>query len=189
MSYLDVLKTCYKKSFTIEGRASRSEFWLFQLHLPILSIVVIFFFEANAPYALLFLLTIFFWLLLFASIPAYFCLTIRRLHDIGYTGWVILPFLFPIFGWALGLLFCLLPSGKENRYDLESGTYETQNSGNLVKERIGMDKNVNRYNIENNALLLPIAMVFGLILIFAGGFSQNTCILFLIQSIVTFEAR
>ena len=110
MTYLDVLKTCYKKSFILEGRASRSEFWLFQLHIPALLFCGVLALEVNAPDVVIILPFIFFLLLSFVSIPALFCLIIRRWHDLGYSGWCILVLLVPFLGWFLMLIFfvCLV---------------------------------------------------------------------------------
>ena len=122
MSYLDVLKTCYRKSFTIEGRASRSEYWLFQLHLPALLFFTVLAFEFGGPNESNFValvLIVFFWLLSFASIPAHFCLIIRRWHDLGYSGWHFLILLIPFLGAFVTLIFFCFPSSeKGNKYDL-----------------------------------------------------------------------
>tara|TARA_B100000700_G_C14865044_1_gene770517 strand:- start:28 stop:1005 length:978 start_codon:yes stop_codon:yes gene_type:complete len=103
----------------MEGRASRSEFWLFQLHLPILLLVVIFFIDINGPEVLVIFLAIIFWLLVFASLPAQFCLIIRRWHDLGYSRWHFLILLIPFLGAFVTLIFFCFPSSeKGNKYDL-----------------------------------------------------------------------
>ena len=118
MTYLDVLKTCYKKSFTLEGRASRSEFWLFQLHIPALLFCGVSVLQVNAPDVVIILPFIFFLLLSFVSIPALFCLIIRRWHDLGYSGWYILVLLAPFLGLFLMLIFFCMPSSeKGKKYD------------------------------------------------------------------------
>ena len=122
MQYWDVLKTCYRKSFTTEGRASRSEYWLFQLHLPALLFFAVLAFEIGGPNQSNFvalILIVFFWLLFFASIPAHFCLIIRRWHDLGYSEWYFLILLIPFLGAFVTLIFFCFPSSeKGNKYDL-----------------------------------------------------------------------
>ena len=175
MLYLDVLKNGYKKSFTIEGRASRSEFWLFQLHVPVILYICMFLDPMGDSGGVLV-----FFLSVLGSIPAEFSLIIRRLHDVGYSGWVFLLLLIPFIGQFYALILLLRPSEEENKYGPEPITYEIQNNityeiengSTLTKEKVGVDENTNRANIGDNALLLPIAMAIGLILIFAGGFSQ-----------------
>lgn len=40
MTFLDSVKTCIKKTLTISGRASRSEFWWFQLSFFVIGLIV-----------------------------------------------------------------------------------------------------------------------------------------------------
>ena len=116
--YLDVLKTCYKKSFIIEGRASRSEFWLFQLHIPVLLLFGALALEVGAPDVVAILSFVVFFLLSFVSIPAYFCLIIRRWHDLGYSGWYSLILLIPFLGVFVMLIFFCMPSSEKGKmYD------------------------------------------------------------------------
>ena len=118
MRYLDVLKTCYRKSFTLEGRASRSEFWLFQLHIPALLFFGFLALESESPDVVVILPFLLFWLISFLSIPALFCLIIRRWHDLGYSGWCILVLLVPYLGLFLMLIFFCMPSSeKGKKYD------------------------------------------------------------------------
>ena len=41
MGFIDSIVTCYKKSFTISGRASRAEYWWFMLYFYLLCFVVV----------------------------------------------------------------------------------------------------------------------------------------------------
>lgn len=40
MTFLDSVNTCLKKTLTISGRASRSEFWWFQLSFFVIGLIV-----------------------------------------------------------------------------------------------------------------------------------------------------
>lgn len=96
------------------GRAGRKEYWLFVLvHLMLASIFqtigetwvdvdTLDNFDANPIPAIHFLITI---------IP-FLALGARRLHDIGRSGWWLLFILLPIIGWALLLVFAILPSNE-----------------------------------------------------------------------------
>ena len=87
MSFMDSTKTCVQKSFTIEGRASRSEYWFFYLFLIIAQIGLgIIDGVAGTPLSLLVL----------ALFPAIICVSIRRMHDVGKSGWLLLISLIPL---------------------------------------------------------------------------------------------
>lgn len=90
-----VLKNCFKKIITIEGRASRLEFWLFLciiltislLFLPIEYLISLCEKEHTVRFICIRVLSILF-------LP----ICIRRLHDIGKTGWTIaLDWITPVF--------------------------------------------------------------------------------------------
>jgi uncharacterized membrane protein YhaH (DUF805 family) len=87
MSFMDSTKTCVQKSFTIEGRASRSEYWFFYLFLIIAQIGLgVVDGVAGTPLSLLVL----------ALFPAIICVSIRRMHDVGKSGWLLLIALIPL---------------------------------------------------------------------------------------------
>lgn len=80
-----------KNYFTFSGRATRSEFWFFQLAYVLITIVlalcdIIFFPGLINDYELFFSLEIFAFVIFFPSLA----LDIRRLHDIGKSGWNVL---------------------------------------------------------------------------------------------------
>ena len=93
MTFLDAVKTCFKKWSAWEGRASRSEsnwFYLFQL-LVILPLYISLEVVEHEDFLgtigwLLVTLSCFGALIIF--MPA-LMVNIRRLHDLGYSGWVI----------------------------------------------------------------------------------------------------
>ncbi len=87
MSFMDSTKTCVQKSFTIQGRASRSEYWFFYLFIIIAQIGLgVVDGVAGTPLSLLVL----------ALIPAIICVSIRRMHDVGKSGWLLLIALIPL---------------------------------------------------------------------------------------------
>ena len=103
MPFMDASKTCVQKSFTIEGRASRSEYWWFYLAFIIANIGLTIVDSAlGTPLAFL----------LLALIPASFCAAIRRMHDIGKSGWWLLIGLIPLIGGLVLLYWFLFDGGQ-----------------------------------------------------------------------------
>jgi len=80
------IKTCFKKYAVFSGRASRSEFWWFQLFYFIACIIAViidvmllgYTFEDDGP------IQIIFWV---ATFLPYIAVGARRLHDINRSGW------------------------------------------------------------------------------------------------------
>jgi len=111
--FLDTIKNRYAQ---FEGRASRSEFWYFALFYFLVDIVVsaIDAFVLNPMMGLTpeqaaqggILQMILALGLLIPSIA----LGIRRLHDIGKSGWWYLLVFIPIIGWLVLLYFYILDS-------------------------------------------------------------------------------
>lgn len=108
--------------WTFTGRASRSEYWFMALWLFLINMGVSFvttflsFLIADmggnpAPIMILS------WIIsLLIAIPN-ICLVVRRLHDIGYSGWWWWIGLVPLAGWIVLLVFTTLPSEpRSNRY-------------------------------------------------------------------------
>ena len=90
--------TQLRKSFVYSGRASRSDFWWWNLFVfvSVISLAV----SAPVASAVLYLL----------YLPATLALQVRRIHDVGHSGWWMLV---PLVGWW----FCLRRSDPEtNRW-------------------------------------------------------------------------
>jgi uncharacterized membrane protein YhaH (DUF805 family) len=100
------------KYATFSGRASRPEFWWFALALFLASIVlglvdaIIFGFEEDDPQILTGLLGL---ALFLPSIAV----GVRRMHDIGRTGWWLLIGFIPIVGFFVLIYFYIQPSDTE----------------------------------------------------------------------------
>lgn len=106
MTFSESISTCLKKYFVFEGRASRSEYWWFQL------VVIPFYFISEivveGPASYFFLI-----IALFLLIPA-IAAGVRRIHDVNKSGFYILLGLIPFIG-GLILLFFLIPEGTKGK--------------------------------------------------------------------------
>lgn len=131
MTFTNSIKTCYKKSFTIKGCASRSEYWWFALfmYLTMFAIIALaaligaVFGLGDDPIGIAGLILAIF---MVASIPANFCVTIRRLHDAGYSGWYFCLGFIPSIGGLILLIFMLFDSDAYSRYRSEEEKLESE---------------------------------------------------------------
>tara|TARA_B100000963_G_C22059187_1_gene423036 strand:- start:88 stop:462 length:375 start_codon:yes stop_codon:yes gene_type:complete len=105
MTFGESVSTCLKKYFVFDGRASRSEYWWFQLIVsPSYFISTVF--ENDIAY-------IFLGITLFTLIPA-ISAGVRRLHDTNRSGFFLLISFIPFIG-GLILLFFLIPEGTKGK--------------------------------------------------------------------------
>lgn len=90
-----------KNYAVFHGRARRKEYWMFVLFN------VIFSFAALIIDAVLGTAAVFYFLYAVAVLIPGLAVTVRRLHDVGKSGWMILITLIPLIGgiWLLVLLF------------------------------------------------------------------------------------
>ena len=86
MSFGQSIKTCFGKYIDWNGRASRSEFWYFQLFLFILYFIAGQIDSFVLGTELGQIGTTYIIVLLGTMLPA-LCATIRRLHDVNRSGW------------------------------------------------------------------------------------------------------
>ena len=104
MNFISSIKTYFKKYIDFNGRASRSEFWYFTLLLVFgyfgLLLIVNYWNDSNLFYELsdslynsinYLIYGMFYGLPIICLIP-FVSVTIRRIHDIGQSGFVILIF-------------------------------------------------------------------------------------------------
>ncbi len=118
MSFLESLERCYGQWGDVGGRASRTEYWHFVLFTILATAALIYTFydfhlgkSPFAPYAPYFLYAAFF------AVP-FFSLTIRRFHDIGYSGWWwLLLNLIPAIGHIIIFILMFFKGNQEdNRF-------------------------------------------------------------------------
>ena len=115
MTFIESITTCFKKSFTIKGRACRSEYWWFQFFYFLVVIVAVILdavlvggnLEAAGALEIVSQL-----ILLLPSLAV----TARRLHDVDRSGWwmlvgITIVGLIPLFIWWLAP-----GTNKKNKY-------------------------------------------------------------------------
>ena len=114
----------YQQSFKVSGRASRSEFWFFQLFYVL--ILLLLGMPAIGGYIPYYPLLIF----VLLSIPAMFCIQVRRFHDLGKSGWCMLLNLIPYLGGIIVLVwYCFKGTIGPNEFDDESDRVPPSISG------------------------------------------------------------
>lgn len=112
MGLVDAVKICFNKFATFEGTASRSEFWLFAwFNLLVYSIWAVFVFLVSSGSTEPIAVFLFYLPVLIMFLPN-LSVSIRRLHDAGYSGTFYLMFLIPLIGPVLYLIFMLQPTSK-----------------------------------------------------------------------------
>lgn len=116
--FIDPIKNHY---VDFEGRTARKAFWMFALIHFIFSLVINFIGEAtNLEFlALIYGLVIF--------LPA-LAISVRRLHDVGMSGWWVLLSFIPILGFLVLLFFYVKPS------DVGANKYGPNPYGNSSEE-------------------------------------------------------
>ena len=116
MSFMSAMKSGFKNSFSLSGRASRSEYWfwvlggvIFQMTMVIGSIVLAVM-EVPVLPGLMILAPI-------LLVPGSITLVVRRLHDVGMSGWMWFVALVPVIG-AIYLIYLFVQEGdmEENAY-------------------------------------------------------------------------
>ena len=101
MTFSESIKTCFKKAFVFSGRADRSEFWWFYLFYLLISGGS--YLVSNTAY----------WITFLAFFPSCTSVSVRRLHDIGKSGWWYLINLIPLIGWILFYAWMIMEGETE----------------------------------------------------------------------------
>ncbi len=121
MNLFEAVGSVYRNFGNFNGRASRSEFWWFQMFL-----LIIYFFVFVLSIRLPIVGSMFAGLVLLANLLPSLAVLARRLHDSDKSGWWVLIAFVP-FGNLLLLVFALLPSDPgPNRYGLSPSIQSVQ---------------------------------------------------------------
>jgi uncharacterized membrane protein YhaH (DUF805 family) len=118
MSFPTAVKTCLMKYVTFSGRASRAEFWWFQLFVVLLVLLLSVVSGVAASLSetvggVIALVAGLGYLGLYLPLLA---VSVRRLHDRDYSGWRMLVSFVPFGGLVLLVWFCMDGTQGENRF-------------------------------------------------------------------------
>lgn len=116
MSFSTAIKICFKKYLTISGRATRAEYWWFALFTTPLTILVVFLTATIAQSVGDEGALILWGIYIIVMLPPNFCVTVRRLHDVGLSGWWNLTLLLGGLGGIFLFIVSLEPSDDNNKY-------------------------------------------------------------------------
>ena len=103
MSFIEAVSSVFSKYAVFSGRAGRPEFWWFALFNVIASVIL------GAVDYLLFGREILGAVYGLAVLLPGLGVAVRRLHDIGRSGWWILVGIIPLVGWIVLLVWYLTP--------------------------------------------------------------------------------
>ena len=96
-----------------EGRATRSEFWWFVLAVWVAEVIILGL--INAIFQGGFIGNLLWFIVWVVGFVALLSVAIRRLHDVGQNGWLVLLWLIPCIGLVL-IYFWVQPSQGDNQY-------------------------------------------------------------------------
>ncbi len=100
-TFKEAVKVCFKKYFSGRGRANRVEYWMWWLFVLIATAFVVVG-----------------WVMLPILIIPTISATVRRLHDIGKSGWWTLLGIIPLANFYLIYLLARKGSKEDNRYGI-----------------------------------------------------------------------
>lgn len=106
-SMMDWVMKCLRNYINFTGRARRKEYWFFQLWYAILSFVMLILGDVFHWGDNLFLIAT-----LLVGLPA-IAVSVRRLHDINRSGWLVLLNLVPIVGVLIVTFFFMIKEGDQ----------------------------------------------------------------------------
>ena len=111
MTFTDAVKSCFSKYVEFKGRASRSEYWLFQLFYILVAIIGA---VINPTLA---------GLVYLALLLPLLAVSVRRLHDKDKSAWFLLFYFIPVVGAIIILVwFCQRGTIGDNQFGPESVT-------------------------------------------------------------------
>ncbi len=139
MSFEVAVVTCFQKYADIRGRASRSEYWWFQAFLFLMAFSVGLIVSLSPLVGGLLSIAV----ALGFVVPS-ISVTVRRMHDVGWSGAWLLLYLMP-FGALAVFVITLLPSAlKTNRWGPPPGQQVAPLGDDYRATRIPVVRNRNR---------------------------------------------
>lgn len=155
MTFAEAIKSCYKKYATVSGRASRSEFWWFELYfnLPIIITTAL---QLSGAMSEDSIVSIIVGLFILGNVLPVIAVTFRRLHDVNKSGWWLLIGAIPLIGGIYLLIkYCTKGDMGPNRYgrppEVSAPDSVTQNGEDPYKSDITeqyVHRKKNEINLE-----------------------------------------
>jgi len=106
----------FKQYATFSGRARRSEYWYFMLFYIIGYLLMSFLDGMLGSFSVKSGIGLLGGVFLLVHILPSLAVTVRRLHDIGRTGWWYFIIIIPLIGPLVLLVFSVLDSKEDNQY-------------------------------------------------------------------------
>ncbi len=149
MSFVESIRAAYRQYGRFHGRATRAEFWWFAALFLLATAgtyaaAIALYLISNERGLLALAGSIVSLFVLFSIVPAV-ALSVRRLHDSGCSGWLILVLLVPYLGWLIFPALMALPS---------SGSY---NSHGPSRASTSTDPSVQYWGRTRSEALLAFA--------------------------------
>ena len=126
MTLGESISTCFKKYFVIQGRASKSEFWWFQLIWVVSYLATIIFENESVTF-------FFLGIIIIIAIPL-FAVGIRRLHDTNKSGFNVLWSFLPFIGGIVVLAF-MIGDGTKGKNQYGENQLKKSKSKKKVKKK------------------------------------------------------
>jgi uncharacterized membrane protein YhaH (DUF805 family) len=113
MDFPTAVKKGLENVGNVEGRAGRAEFWWFVLGIWVIEVVVLML--TQGLFGGGFLGNLIWFIVWVVAWVAMVTVGVRRLHDVGQSGWLLLLWLIPCIGLVL-IYFWIQPSQGDNQY-------------------------------------------------------------------------
>ena len=121
MTFTNAIATCFRKYADFSGRARRSEYWMFMLFTTIVEVLTTVIFTTIIPltveidgseFSIVYLVACVIFILPKLAV------SVRRLHDIGKSGWFYLISLIPVVGQIIFFIWSVKDSeARTNKND------------------------------------------------------------------------
>lgn len=104
VTFIEAIKLFYNRYTDFNGRSTRAEYWYVVLYLLIVGVILGLFGKFGMWLTYIFALV---------NLVPNIAIAIRRMHDIGKSGWWILISLIPVIGTIWYIILCVTPSKPE----------------------------------------------------------------------------
>lgn len=116
ITFRAAVESAYRRMFDFEGRSSRAEYWYFLLFYLVFAFVMGLFIDDDGPGLIVGVAA---FVIGIANMIALIAVSVRRLHDIGKSGWWLFIGFIPIIGGLILLVWhCVRGDDGNNRFGL-----------------------------------------------------------------------